>query len=260
MGLLSDYGAFVFLQQVLEALGQSRDSGKDFWSWNLCFVWHAIIELREILLSHTNSDLNFKRDHTTHFFTPNISSTLSNMSQPAQKGTRAKNADTHPGAIIPTRKRRTKAEMERDRQAEAAASEQNEHKKKQALQRIAKLEDRMAVDDEKAKAVPAQRPRPRPLRRTGAHAVIPLYADEVDEADEAEAVADDETYHHGDTDIEEKQPKKKRKAVVRDTIQAIRKGPAAGVQSSQPEKVGEGKKGTPVVPRVDEAKVTLIDQ
>jgi hypothetical protein len=58
MGLLLDYGAFVFLQQALKALGQLRE---DFWScWNLCSVWHAIIELEEILLSHPNSDLNVK--------------------------------------------------------------------------------------------------------------------------------------------------------------------------------------------------------
>jgi hypothetical protein len=145
--------------------------------------------------------------------------------------------------------------MECDQQAEAAVSKKNEHKKKQHIE---ELEDYMTVDNEKAKAFLAQCPHP--LRCTSSHVIIPLYSDEVDEADEVEAVVDDKPYHDGNTDIEEKQPKKKRKAVVWDTIQAICEGPAAGVQSLQPEKVGEGKKDTPVVPCVDEAKVMLINQ
>jgi hypothetical protein len=61
--------------------------------------------------------------------------------------TRTTNADQHPGLAVPVRKRRTKAEMARDK---ALLEEQKAEKKRQqtqVIERIAELEDRMAIDD-----------------------------------------------------------------------------------------------------------------
>jgi len=61
--------------------------------------------------------------------------------------TRTTNANQHPGRAVPIRKRRTKAEMARDK---ALLEEKKAEKKRQqtkGIERIAELEDRMAIDD-----------------------------------------------------------------------------------------------------------------
>lgn len=69
------------------------------------------------------------------------------------------------------RKRRTKAEMERDRLAEEALRLEKESKKVEGLKRVAHLEAQMAKVD-------AQANQPRRLRGTSSHAIEPLITPE----------------------------------------------------------------------------------
>jgi len=92
-------------------------------------------------------------------------------------GTRLNNADKRPGKVVPKQTRRTKAEMQLAREQEAAAKAAKAAEKQKGIDRIAQMENTMAVDDSEAVAAPPQRSRPRPLRRTSSHAVIPLVLD-----------------------------------------------------------------------------------
>jgi hypothetical protein len=91
--------------------------------------------------------------------------------------TRAENANKHPGVAenAGKRKRRTAEEIKIDQEAKQAAKEEKERNQKEKVERIATLENKMAAEDAKP------RPKPRPLRRTSSHALIPLYDDTPEE-------------------------------------------------------------------------------
>jgi hypothetical protein len=63
--------------------------------------------------------------------------------------TRAKNANQHPGRVGQTRKRHTKAEIERDNALLQQEKEAEAQKKNEGIARVAQLEDKMAIDDTK---------------------------------------------------------------------------------------------------------------
>ena len=156
--------------------------------------------------------------------------------------TRAKNAGSHPGDLIPKQKRRTKEEMKRDRDEEAVNDDRKARKKKEGVERIASLEEKMAADDAKAKALPAKRPQP-PLVRTKRMRNVLLSIDELDEPDSdveiGETVSDggrDELTSgnsNTSTEIIEKPPKKKAKVTVRASIDLQRKQAASGAKAPQ---------------------------
>jgi hypothetical protein len=65
--------------------------------------------------------------------------------------TRATNVSQHPGLVDKTkRRRRTKAEMERDRKIKQAEAEALKQKKDTNIRQVARLEDKMAIDDANA--------------------------------------------------------------------------------------------------------------
>ena len=64
-----------------------------------------------------------------------------------RRATRATNADQHPGLAVQNRKRRTKAEMARDRALLEEKKTEKSRQQTQSFERIAELEDRMAIDD-----------------------------------------------------------------------------------------------------------------
>jgi hypothetical protein len=91
------------------------------------------------------------------------SSTQSNMT------TRAKNANTHPGQVVAKRKRRTKAEIKKDKQKAKEEKMSQQAITDAALKRIAELENQLAHQDANDTT-----PKPlRPLRRTKTFAQIP---------------------------------------------------------------------------------------
>lgn len=64
--------------------------------------------------------------------------------------TRSTNANQHPGQIVPIRKRRTKAEMERDKALQEEKKAEKRRQQNKGIERIAELEDQMAIDDASA--------------------------------------------------------------------------------------------------------------
>ena len=148
-------------------------------------------------------------------------------------GTRAKNAEAHPGlqGEAPKRKRRTKAEIEADKQKAQAAKDANEMKKEAGLKKIAALEEKLEKNDAND-ATPRPRPVPQrrgvPLRRTSSHALIKLYDDDPSEppTDAPTDIEDqdaDDGYETTDTEkpAKAKEPKAKEpKGKVRNTIVA----------------------------------------
>lgn len=86
----------------------------------------------------------------TGFFTHvDISTTTSNlMANPSTErlATRSTNANQHPG-LLPKRPRRTKEEMARDRALLEEKKAENKRQQDKGIERIAELEDRMAIDD-----------------------------------------------------------------------------------------------------------------
>jgi hypothetical protein len=64
-----------------------------------------------------------------------------------RRATRATNADQHPGLAVQIRKRRTKAEMARDRNLLEEKKAEKSRQQTQSIERIAELEDQMAIDD-----------------------------------------------------------------------------------------------------------------
>jgi hypothetical protein len=123
--------------------------------------------------------------------------------------TRTKNADEHPGLIDvdKKRKRRTKAEMAADREQKAEADAAKKLQQQQAINTIAQVENKMAVEDANdvtPRPTHPQVPYNRRLRRTASVAQIPLYAHDnegsdgaCNEAQERELSADDDYQDDG---------------------------------------------------------------
>ena len=91
--------------------------------------------------------------------------------------TRAKNATTHPGEpdVVVKRKRRTKAQIEADNKAAAEVKAAEEAKRQTGMKKIADLEKTIDEDDlNDVTPKPKATYRPRPLRRTSSHLLIPL--------------------------------------------------------------------------------------
>jgi hypothetical protein len=162
--------------------------------------------------------------------------------------TRSSNADRHPGSLVPKRKRRTKEEMNQARAAEQAAKDEKARLKKEKVDRIAALEDKMATDD----AVVNKRASGRQLERTYFSSISEKDLDSSgDESatpkpevppSRTKMANDDE----GDLTEKEEPPKKKTKKIpVRETIKAARKEPASRNEKTlekDRERVGDGKK------------------
>ena len=74
-----------------------------------------------------------------------------------RRATRPSNAEQHPGLVaVPIRKRRTKAEIERDRAHKEDQKAKKNHQQAQSITRIAELEDRMVIDDASAEGAHPQ--------------------------------------------------------------------------------------------------------
>ncbi|KAI0245226.1 hypothetical protein BJV78DRAFT_1288604 [Lactifluus subvellereus] len=69
---------------------------------------------------------------------------------PHHPTTHSKNANQHPGVIVAPKGRRTKAEKAHDDEVQRVIKEQRAAKKKEAILRVARLEDEMAVGDNNA--------------------------------------------------------------------------------------------------------------
>lgn len=70
------------------------------------------------------------------------------MNPPTERpATRAKNATQRPGKVLQTRKRRTKAEMERDRALQQERKQTEKTRKNKGIASVAQLEDRMAINE-----------------------------------------------------------------------------------------------------------------
>lgn len=157
------------------------------------------------------------------------------MSKPqsSRPTTRAKNAFSHPGAIVQKQKRRSREEMVQERAEKEAEVEKKTKRKLAGIARIAEIEERMAAKDSNAKLTPA-RPS-HPLRRTSSHAFIPLIAPHSDgdggetatsvpESDEVNSASDSDLVS---TDVEKPPTKKSKTATsVRTAIEAAREGAA----------------------------------
>jgi hypothetical protein len=159
------------------------------------------------------------------------------MAEPVHRiGTRAANAEVHPGLTTGGRKRRTKAQIEADNAAKAAKQQATQ----QLLQRIADLEKQLGQEDN---TTPRPRPRPKPrqkiLDQTTDQTTIASDADkEMGDNESGNATEDEykpnmdilteyQTEETGtqDSATEDQPPKKKQrkgKTAVRDTIKAIK--------------------------------------
>jgi hypothetical protein len=62
----------------------------------------------------------------------------------------SKNIDQHPGKIAEPRKRRTKAQIEQDEEPQQIAKEEKKAKTQAGIMRVARLEDKMAAEDDNA--------------------------------------------------------------------------------------------------------------
>lgn len=85
--------------------------------------------------------------------------------------TREKNVEQHPGAVL-KRKRRSKEEVQRAKEEAAQRKAEKAQAEKNKVQRIATLERRIAEEDLDQSTPLAKKPRT--LRRTRSHAIIPL--------------------------------------------------------------------------------------
>lgn len=173
------------------------------------------------------------------------------------------------------RKRRTKAEMQRDRLAEEAARLEKDSKKAEALKRVANLEAQMAQVD-------AQAVQPRRLRQTSGHPVIPLIAlsdtamvesvgdDATEPRGRSESVVEDETSGGETTDIERAhtRPKKKARIPIRQSIDVLKeqlfgieeeKGELSDLSEDENEKTPRGKQPNARLTTISEAGKTVLD-
>src|SRR4051794_11030283 len=82
------------------------------------------------------------------------------MSTTSRINTRAKNANAHPGAIIPKQNRRSQAEMQQAREEKQGLKDRQVLKRKEAIDRISRMESHLAAKDEQAKLAPARQPPP----------------------------------------------------------------------------------------------------
>ena len=73
-----------------------------------------------------------------------------------RRATRTMNVDQHPGLAIPVRKRHTKAEMAQDKALQEEKKSQKKHQQMKGIACIAELEDRMAVDNARARTAHPQ--------------------------------------------------------------------------------------------------------
>jgi len=153
-------------------------------------------------------------------------------------GTRAKNAQTHPGLdnTAPKRKRRTKAEMAADKVRETAEKEQKELKQKGQLKKVAETEERISQDNSKnVTPRPPQAPQAplgAPLGRTERHMLLKPDAKygrgdhEIFEGTNNDGPADSEsnalTDFSADETASEDTPRPKKKT-AREEINAARK-------------------------------------
>jgi len=145
---------------------------------------------------------------------PSASSTSSRLT------TRAQNASAHPGLKVQgtKRHRRTKAEIEADKKRAEEQKLAKETKKKESLEKVAAIEERLANEDNDVTPRPMQKSRQ--LRRTSTHAIFPLYDDDNSEPVTEGPAQSDVTYEHydsdhdGDTDIEDEPASKRPKFYV----------------------------------------------
>jgi len=158
---------------------------------------------------------------------------------PSRQSQRAKKPASLPGVPEPAPKqRRTKEEIQREREEKEAKKAEKARKDQEALQRIADLEDRMAADD--AKTNQANRPKPRPIRRT--YSVRDLMSRLAEEdlyvpSEEAQSVREDNESNASDIDTDKLQKTRETKASVRTSIQAIRKAHTSSVAQTDDEKM-----------------------
>lgn len=69
-----------------------------------------------------------------------------------RRSTRPTNADQHPGRAIQKRKRRTKEEIARDNELLQEKRDKKLRQQTKGIERIAELEDQMAIDDASAES------------------------------------------------------------------------------------------------------------
>jgi hypothetical protein len=140
--------------------------------------------------------------------------------------TRTKNADTHPGAVVQS-KRRSTSEVKLAREEAEAKKQQKLRKKEDGINRIASLENEMALDDAKAKKTPARRLLHKMRLLTDGENTRHS-DDETGSQYEPTMTPDGEASSEEDL-ANDQQPKKKPKvkAKVRSAIEAARKATAA---------------------------------
>ena len=158
---------------------------------------------------------------------------------PSRQSQRVKKPPSLPGEPDPAPKqRRTKEEIQRDREEKEAKKAEKTRKDQEKLQGIADLEDRMAAVD--AKTNQANRPKPRPIRRTYSVRDLMSPLNEEDlyvPSEEAPSVREDNESNATDIDIDAPQKTRKTKASVRTSIQAIRKAHTNSVARTDGEKM-----------------------
>lgn len=151
---------------------------------------------------------------------------ISYMANPTTRrmATRGTNAAQHPGAVDAKKHRRTKAEMELDRIKKKAEADALEAIQKAKVERIADMEESMAVDDANEETPkPGRLASFKPLRRTETLLLGSEASAESAPSVDSEYI-DKETSDGGDTDVEEQlPPKKKTKTDIRADVGAARK-------------------------------------
>jgi hypothetical protein len=74
------------------------------------------------------------------------------VSTQGRRSTRPTNADQHPGRVIQKRKRRTKEEIARDNEFLQNKRDEKWRQQTEGIERVAELEDQMAIDDANAES------------------------------------------------------------------------------------------------------------
>ena len=75
---------------------------------------------------------------------------MPDVPQSERMATCSKNAHQHPGKVVEPRTRQTKAQIEQDNELLQIAKEEKEAKKQAGIMRVARLEDKMAAEDNNA--------------------------------------------------------------------------------------------------------------
>ena len=142
---------------------------------------------------------------------------------PTRMETRAGNATAHPGLVMSSRKR-TRDDGKTKKDAAREREQAKEEKQKAKVLKIARLEQRMAKDEETVSITPKpQSTNDRKLRRTRCYAQIPLTRETVPDSNDSGSNDDGEDMHEGDTEPNttdhEAPPKKKSKKIgFRDAV------------------------------------------